>query len=182
MFQIFFTLGTIIVTFQLVWGTVPDEPNIRLLSMPTPTIMFMVGGLLLFIDVCHLLKLHIPIRISSLAAGSLARPGVYTVIEDVVAVDGQGGKAYRTALDERYRASPLFQRMLLHISFFWSFGALLMAGLLTVVIYTVPVEVAFGIGWGVPFVWAGIWTLLTFRYVGASLTREKAGWISDAKK
>jgi hypothetical protein len=68
------------------------------------------------------------------------------LIEDVVDVDGNGGRPYRTNLDLRYRASPKFRQMLVKLSLFWSCSALLASAAVTVVIFEVPDVVAFGIG------------------------------------
>ena len=85
-------------------------------------------------------------RLSSIQKGDYFRPGVYSVIEDVVGVDGNGGRPFREALDARYRASPRFQRMLVQLSFFWSLPALLLAGGLSGIIFAVTRTVGFGIG------------------------------------
>ena len=53
------------------------------------------------------------------------RPAIYLVIEDVTAVDGGGGTAYRERLNRRYEASPYFRRVLHFFTFFWSVAAIL---------------------------------------------------------
>lgn len=68
------------------------------------------------------------------------------MIEDVVAVDGNGGHPYRTNLDLRYRASPKFRQILAKMSLFWSCSALLVSTGVIVVIFEVSDVVAFGIG------------------------------------
>lgn len=71
---------------------------------------------------------------------------MYTIIEDIIAVDGSGNLEFRHALDKRYRASPEFRNMLATLSLFWSIPGLLVAGGVTAAIWTVPLGVAFGIG------------------------------------
>lgn len=181
MFQVVFTIGIIVVTAELLLGTIPDDPLIRLLAMPVPTVMFLVGGLLLSVDMWHLSGSRISVRISSMPPGSVARPGIYSIVEDVVAVDGRLGRPYREALDARYQASPMFRRTLRRLSFFWSIGSLVVAGVLTAFIMMAKEEVAFGLGWGVPFIWAGLWTYLTIGFVQDSLAIEKAMWWTDVK-
>jgi 3-dehydroquinate dehydratase len=56
----------------------------------------------------HVLGLKTPIRISSVAKGERFRPGSYFAIEDFGAVDGNGGRPYRSALDLRYCVPPMF--------------------------------------------------------------------------
>ena len=181
MFQHIFTIGTILVTVELVIGTIPDEPMVRLCAMPAPTTMFLVGGIILLTTGVHLLGLRLPFRVSSLPAGSYARPALYTVIEDVVAVDGRAGLPYRHALNARYEASPLFRRMLVRLSLFWSIGALVAAAIITAVIFVASREVAYGAGWGLPFIWAAAWTSVTFPYVQSCLAQEKAEWPYQTK-
>lgn len=124
------------------------------------------------------MRLQLPIPIISVARGECFRPGVYTLIEDVIAVEGSGGCTFRERLDNRYRASPEFRNMLAKISLFWSTPALAIAGGTTAVVWTVPNSVASGVGrsrtadrrvnlpnvslgWCAPFVWAAIWAVLT---------------------
>ena len=92
------------------------------------------------------------------------RPGIYTTIEDVIAVDTGTGRLYREALDARYEASPLFRRMLRQLDLFWvdsssvalrlrlltyqAISALAVAAAVTAVVLapSVPEIVAYGIG------------------------------------
>ena len=44
-------------------------------------------------------------------------------------------------------------------------------------------EVAvFGIGWTVPFLWAGVWAVGTIWYVQGALRKEKEGWAGGMKE
>lgn len=114
--------------------------------MPTATIMFIAAGADLVLTIGYFLNMKLPFRVSSLPAGELCRPGVYTIIEDIVAVDGNGGRRYREALDQRYKASPQFRSMLAKLSLFWSIPALGVAAAVTAIVWTTPIPVAFGIG------------------------------------
>lgn len=114
--------------------------------MPVPTVVFIAAGSELLCTVGYLLNSRAPISISSVRRGDHCRPGVYTIIEDVIAVDGSGGLAFREALDRRFQASPEFRHMLATLSLFWSVPALLVAGGCTAVIWTVPIGVAYGVG------------------------------------
>ena len=89
---------------------------------------------------------RLPFRLSSTPKGEPFRPGIYFIVEDIVAVDGNAGQPYRAALDERYRVSKIFRQMLVKLSFFWSVSALVVAAACTAVIYTTEDAVAFGIG------------------------------------
>ncbi|KAK5279673.1 hypothetical protein LTR16_007482, partial [Cryomyces antarcticus] len=105
-------------------GTIPEEPPIRLLAMPVSSLVFAFGVELLVVDVCRLLGVRAPVRVSSLKRGEPLRPGIYSIIEDVVAVDGSGGTAFRERLNARYEASHYFRQMLHRLTLFWAIAAL----------------------------------------------------------
>lgn len=160
--------------------------------MPAPSLLFIVGVLLIISWGMRALGMRTPFRVSSLPAGTPTRPLIYTLMEDIVAVDGSGGQEWRVALNARYEASPIFRHMLDRLNVFWGFASVALAIALTSAIFTVPVTVAYGLGllhsrdccnifinqtnagWAVPFIWAGIWALLTFRYVRYRLAEEKS--------
>ncbi len=50
------------------------------------------------------------------------------------------------------------------------------AVLTTILVFTLPKDAAFVVGWSVPFVWAGIWALGTTLYVRKELRREAKTW------
>lgn len=136
-FQISFTIGYIIVTvgtwflsswfcaypsslqIELVLGTRPKPPFVRLCAMPPSSLMFLVGGQLAVFALFANLGFRTPFRISSLPKDVPMRPGIYTIIEDVIAVDTGSGIAYREALEARYQASPMFRQMLHQLNLFW---------------------------------------------------------------
>ncbi|KAF7966735.1 hypothetical protein HWV62_37259 [Athelia sp. TMB] len=175
-FQINFALIFALVTSQLILGTVTPEPILPLLSMPHSTVLLLVGSQLIATHFMTLFSLRIPFRISSLPRGSIARPSIYTIIEDIVGVDGGGRLDFRERLNARYEASPVFRRMLFRLNAFWGFGGVGLAAILVAIVWTVPGTVAFGIGWITPIIWACIWAFLTIRYVKASLVEEYATW------
>ena len=132
-----------IIMIELIVGTIPTEPPIRLLSMPVPTLTFAFGVELLIVDVARLFGLRAPFRISSLPKGAPLRPGIYSIIEDVVAVDGSGGTEFRERLNARYNASHYFRQMLHRITLFWALPACLVAAATTAIIFTVSKDVAY---------------------------------------
>lgn len=183
---------------ELIIGTIPREPPIRLLSMPASTMLFTFAVELLLFEALRYFNIPSPCRISSMPKGSPLRPAIFSIIEDVVAVDGSGGTAYRERLNARYEASPLFRQMLARMSWFWAGGAAFIASATTVVIFTVPRSVAYAVrittlmtgslfskptfaqvGWTVPFIWAGIWTFITIKWVQKALQREKDNWYCE---
>lgn len=104
------------------------------------------------------------------------RPGIYSIIEDVVAVDGGGERAFRDQLNARFEASHYFRQMLHRLTLFWGLGAAGIATLTTILIFTIDREAAYCVGWILPFFWAGVWTACTFPYVKRCLREEKALW------
>ncbi|OHE98428.1 hypothetical protein CORC01_06219 [Colletotrichum orchidophilum] len=175
-----FTLGWVVIMVELIVGTIPKNPPIRLLSMPVTTMLFVFGTELLLVDICRAFHVPAPCRISSIPKGAQLRPGIYSLIEDVCAVDGSGGTDFRIALDRRYEASHVFRAMLRRLGLFWAIGAEACAVLCTTLIFTLSDgEVAYVIGWSLPFVWVGIWTLATFWYVNSELKREARAWSEE---
>ncbi|KAF3022954.1 hypothetical protein E8E14_007240 [Neopestalotiopsis sp. 37M] len=181
-FHWMFTLAWIIVMIELIVGSVQEDPYIRLLSMPLATMLYVFGTLLLIIDIARYFKIPAPVRISSIPKGSQLRPGIYSLIEDICAVDGSGGTDYRVAFDKRYEASHIFRSMLRKLGIFWAVGAEACAVLCTILIFTLSADAAYTIGWSVPFIWAGIWTAATFWYAKRELKKEKELWAAEAAK
>ncbi|KAK2745431.1 hypothetical protein FQN57_003774 [Myotisia sp. PD_48] len=175
-FQINFTIVWLILAVELIVGTVQHEPYIRLLAMPLPTVMYYFGIVHLTLDFLRAKGYNAPFRISSTPKGHIMPTALYVLVEDIVAVDGGGGQIYRRALRDRYLASPYFRQMLFEMNCFWGGGSIVWATLITILIFTTPRDVAYTIGWTVPFLWAGIWTLITIPWVQADLRREKAAW------
>jgi hypothetical protein len=166
--------GSVLV--ELVTGTCLAELPLRLLAMPLSSVCFTFGTSILFIDFTRNMGWTLPIRISSQAARQTLRPGIYPYIEDIVAVDGGGGAAYRERLTARYEASPVFRRMLRRLSWFWGIGAELVGVITTVLVFTLKRDVGYAVGWSLPFVWGGVWTILTIWYVRRELRRENEEW------
>lgn len=157
-------------------GTVPEYPPIRLLAMPVPTMLYVLSTELLIVDILRYLHVPAPVRMSSVPKGAQLRPGIYYFIEDVCAVDGSGGTEFRTALDKRYASSHIFRSMLRRLDIFWAVGGEATAVVCTILIFTIPADAAYVVGWSVPFVWAGVWSVATFWYVKRELKKERKEW------
>jgi hypothetical protein len=170
-------LATILVTAVLASGTSADPPNIRQASMPQSIVLYWSSIQFLTVGFMAQLDMKMPVRLSSTAVGMPARPGVFTLIEDVCAVDGAGGQAFRVALVNRYDASPIFRRMLMQLNYFWGFGSLAVAVGTTLIVFLVDdLNVAFALGWTLPWCWAGFAVLVTIPWVQRALRREEAEW------
>lgn len=116
--------------------------------MPAPAILYCLGGSVFIITMWSLSGRKAPFRISSTPKGGVVFPGVYYLMEDVVAVNASAGRPYREALAARYNASPRFRKMIKAQSLFWSIPSLIVAIACTVVIVIHPVrnDIAYGIG------------------------------------
>lgn len=165
---------------ELIVGTIPENPPIRLLSMPLASCLYVFGIILLTLDAFRFLAYPAPFKISSQTSRTVPFPAIYFVIEDVVAVDGYGGTEYRSRLRRRYEASEGFRVMLRVLSVFWWTGALATAVITTVLVFTLPKDAAFVVGWTVPFFWAGVWAGATMVYVRRMLVAERVGWPGQA--
>ncbi|KAK3718848.1 hypothetical protein LTR37_004764 [Vermiconidia calcicola] len=174
-----FTLAWLIVMVELIVGSVPEHPYIRLLSMPLATMCFVFGTELMIVDILRYFEVPAPCRMSSIPKGAQLRPGIYSIIEDICAVDGSGGTEFRENLNRRYEASHMFRSMLRRLGEFWAFGAQATAVVTTILVYTLGEDAAYVVGWSLPFVWAGFATWFTIWYVRRKLGQEKKAWTEE---
>lgn len=172
-----FSFSWLIIMIELIVGTVQHDPYMRLLAMPLPSLLFVYAIHFIMFDIAEARNFRTPYRISSTASGELLRPGLYYIIEDIVAVDGSGGTGYRKRLSNRYEASPRFRQMIRKLSWFWSVPGLAIAAGTTAIIFGLKNrEISYIIGWTLPFVWAGVWTVITIKYVQRQLRIELEEW------
>lgn len=170
------------VTSLLIVGAAPHIVFLRVLSMPGPAILYCLAGPIFLISLYSARGWKAPFRISSTAKGEKVLPGIYYIAEDIVAVNAGGGRPFREGWAARYNASPIFRKMIRDQSWFWSIPGLVVAVACTVVIciHPVPKAAAYGIGWGVPFLWAGIWAAITVPWVRSAMAKERHGWEDDS--
>lgn len=171
-----FSIAWVFIMVELIVGTIPDWPPIRLLAMPASSLLFWFAFQLLVEDTLRIMGYRQPIRISSVHKGAHFRPGIYSIIEDVIAVDGSGGTEFRTRMNTRYEQSHYFRQMLHRMTLFWATGSLGAAIITTVLIFTLGRNASYVVGWCLPFVWAGIWAVVTIWYVKRELKHEKKEW------
>ncbi|RMZ87676.1 hypothetical protein DV736_g5103, partial [Chaetothyriales sp. CBS 134916] len=174
-----FSIGS--VTVLLIVGSAPHIVWLRVLSLPGPSLLLCLGGGIMFVTILALLKRLAPFRISSTGKGELVLPGVLYVIEDVVAVNANAGRPYREAVHARYHASPRFRRMVMNQSLFWGIPSVLigLALIVVVCVHEVDKEIAYGLGWGVPFFWALVWAFLSVIWVKRDMRKERIAWEED---
>ncbi|KAL2158808.1 hypothetical protein VTH06DRAFT_4000 [Thermothelomyces fergusii] len=171
--------GYAVMTAILVGASVPHDPLVRPLAVPLSLFLVQLGCQLVWSGCMSRARRPAPFAISSVPRGGRVPPLVLTLVGDVVAVDGAGGRAYRDALMARYAASPRFRRMIAQQNWFWAAGALADGVGTFVVVWTVPEKVAYGVGWGSPLIFVIIWTAITVHWVRRSLRREKELWRAE---
>lgn len=164
-------------TAVLIGGSIPHPPLQRMLATPLALAFIMFGIKFIVNGVAVQRKWRLKyFRMSSFVKGAITPPITYTIIEDIVAVDGGGGERYRRAFMTRYYASPKFRALLRQMTWFWGVASLVIGVVLMILIFTVSKPVAYGLGWSVPSIWAGIWVLITIYWVKRALREEKTEW------
>lgn len=101
------------------------------------------GIQMLIIDILRYFGYKAPMRISSLPRGTTLRPGIYSIIEDICAVDGSGGTEFRQRLNLRYLSSHYFRQMLHRLTLFWAIGGICAAAATTAMIFTINKDAAY---------------------------------------
>jgi len=135
-----------VMTAILIGASIPHEPLVRPLAIPVSLFLIQYGVMLLVTGWMNATHRPTPWRISSIPKGQRTRPLMYTIVEDIIAVDGAAGIEYRRALMARYETSPMFRKMIAQQNWFWGFGSLLVGVGTMVVIWTIPQEIAYGVG------------------------------------
>lgn len=90
-----------------------------------------------------------------------------------MAVDGNGGIAYREAFTARYDGSPIFQKMIWTLSVAWMVAFYVFAGIFTALSFKLPKAAVYAVGWAGPFPLAGFMAVLTIFYVKSMLKVER---------
>ncbi|CZS89370.1 uncharacterized protein RAG0_00774 [Rhynchosporium agropyri] len=172
------TLILIVVIAEVAIATSLSTPLVRLLALPLPSIFFTFGLEMLLVEILRSFHIRAPFRVSSTPKGGILRPALYTLIEDVIAVDGNGGTGYRERLNARYVSSPEFRRLMSGLTYFWMMPALLLdVGVGHLIFWQgVNEDTAYVMGWTIPFVWASFWTVATTYWVRQALDEEKRNW------
>jgi len=121
-------------------------------------------------------RIRVPFRVSSLPPYEPLPPLTYTYVEDIIAVDGGGGLEFRQAWRIRYEASLVMRKLLRDVALIWGFGGTLVAGALIAIAWTTAQDVGYGIGYGVPWIWAAVWAAWTVWLAKKELRREVMEW------
>ncbi|KAI1794749.1 hypothetical protein LXA43DRAFT_994067 [Ganoderma leucocontextum] len=123
-------------------------------------------------------KLKMPFRVSSMPPWTGLPPAVYTTVEDIVAVDGGGCVEFRQAWRIRYEHSATMRHIIRVTSFYWGASGCALAAALIAIAWTTSDDVAYGLGWGIPWMWAIFSGAITVPWVSKELRQEREEWAS----
>ncbi|PSR93901.1 hypothetical protein PHLCEN_2v4594 [Hermanssonia centrifuga] len=118
-------------------------------------------------------------QVSSLPAGEVLPPLTYTIVEDIIAVDGGGGLEFRQAWRHRYEASRVMRHLLRVCSIAWGLSGFIIASVLIAAAWTAPTDTAYGLGYGIPWLWAMVSSAVTVAYTQKELRKEAREWDAD---
>ncbi|CZR56319.1 uncharacterized protein PAC_06207 [Phialocephala subalpina] len=164
-----YAVATVIGIVPYVISTSFDSPILWLFLM-TPG--FLVG-FAIATTVVSMIPFSLPCRVSSDAKGQTCKPFVYYVIEDFVAVDAGQKRGYREELRARWNASPIFRRLIWDINLWWTIGGVVFIGALAGMTWGLDFDTAYGLSFGLLFVWIGLWALGSRLWVIRALPKER---------
>ncbi|KAH8091694.1 hypothetical protein BXZ70DRAFT_1011098 [Cristinia sonorae] len=121
-------------------------------------------------------EFRLPVRISSFPPYHPLPPLTYTLVEDIIAVDGGGLLEFRQAWRHRYEASRVMRKLLRDLGIFWGLSGIIVAGACIAVAWTTSSDIGYGIGYGIPWLWAFVCTAITVAWVHVELERERREW------
>ena len=133
----------------------------------------MLSTLTLLSLVLNWAEVKLPFRFGSSPPGEVVRPAIYYIVEDVVAVDGNGGVEYREALGKRYEGSEMFRVMIWNLSMCWMLAFYVLGAVVAVLVMMLPVASVYAVGWAAPFPVVGAMVVATIFYVKSVLKVEK---------
>jgi hypothetical protein len=164
-----YLVATVIGIVPYVMSTSLDEPILWLF-------LFTPGFLAVFASATAAISMvpfRLPFRVSSDAKGVRCKPFTYYVIEDFVAVDAAQMRPYREELMERWNASPVFRAMIWEVNLWWTVGGVVFTGALAGITWGCDFNVAYGLSFGVLFIWIGVWAAFTWWWVKVGLRKER---------
>ncbi|PIL22972.1 hypothetical protein GSI_15669 [Ganoderma sinense ZZ0214-1] len=121
-------------------------------------------------------KLKMPFRVSSMPPWTGLPPAVYTIVEDIVAVDGGGCVEFRQAWRIRYEHSTRMRHIIRVTSLCWGATGCALAAALIAIAWNTSDDVGYGLGWGIPWIWAIVSAAITVWWVRKQLGRESREW------
>lgn len=149
--------------------------SVRLVALGLPILIAEVCAQLLVFAVLARLQVRIPFRVSSVAAGTTGPSGVYSLVEDIIAVDGGQGRSYRQQLMDRYKASKTVRSLYHEMDLLWGIsGTVIGIGTIALIFVLPDEDLAYALGWAIPWFFAAVVTVLTIVICKLRLRHELA--------
>jgi hypothetical protein len=147
--------------------------NLTVVALPLTVLLLYVCFELILVEILMAANIRAPFRCSSVRKGDILKPGVFIIVEDVVAVDGKQGRAFRQAWSERYESSAVMRAHLKKMDWLWGCTGLAVVAVVWGVVFGVDnKEIGYALGFALPWVWAGAMTVLTISMSKSMLRRE----------
>lgn len=178
--SVFVSLALFAFFVPLIIGSSLNPASPRTVAMALPCLMLTFCIPMLLTGLFDR-RLRLPLRVSSLPANSPLPPLTYTIVEDIIAVDGGGGLVFRHAWAHRYQTSVVIRRLLRHTAVWWGATGIVIAAILLAAVWTAPENTAYGLGYGMPWLWAMVASAATIVYVHYKLIEEKDNWTTSGE-
>lgn len=138
-------LGVMIIL--LIIGTAANNPLVRVVSMAPVSVLYSIAVYMFTQNALHCLGVRAPFPISSIQRGQRIPPPMYTIVEDMFAVDGSHeGLRARQATLALYNGSATFRSTMMWWSWVWAFACGAVAVVLTILVAVTSKMAGFGIG------------------------------------
>ncbi|KAH8689908.1 hypothetical protein BGW36DRAFT_306898, partial [Talaromyces proteolyticus] len=164
---------------EVIVATALTNPSIQVHSIVNQSTFLTLSLNILALDVGSWLSMRAHFRVSSVVKGEVLRPGLYTMAEDVIAVDACCGTQFRGRLNERRKASPCFRSLFQKLSFLWTLsgavvnGACLVISIVAIAIMDGRGDVGFVIGFTIPYIWILVLIPVSVPMTRRNLRKEK---------
>lgn len=175
-----FAICASIFEIVLIVGMAPEDPLLRICILPPAIICYYLGILFVATSTLTHFRVSLPFDMSSTPSGYPFRPALLAIIEDSASIEARGELAARLAVIKRYESSPLFRKMIERLNWFWGIGCMVVAIITTILIFSLEENVAFGVGWGLPYISAAVFVSVSIVFVKASLKEEKRVWRANS--
>ena len=155
-------LGVVVV--ELVAATSTKKVKIGVIAMAPPSVLYVLAVFVLGQNTAHVLGWRTWVRISSVAGrgGERVPPPLFTVMEDVFAVDGcHEGRGAREVMCKVYEGSAVFRRTLVLWSWVWGLACLVVAVGMSIVVALAEQTTCFGVTYGVCFPFIVVLSVVT---------------------
>lgn len=131
---------------ELVIATATEIVKVQVIAMVPVSSLYVIALYTLSQNTMHVLRVRTPVTLSSIKRGSLTPPPLFTVMEDVFAVDGSHmGLPAREAMLDLYQRSPDYRKAAARWSWIWGGCTLSVAIILSILVGVTPETVSFGI-------------------------------------